>query len=159
MCCGGKGGAYDRGGLKRYYDRVAHMLRINPLPESLREQVSQDESVRGRGRQADRRGPAALHLSAPGRHVRRRRGRADKPGTCTGCGNCTIGCPEGAKNTLDLNYLALAESAGVEVRTLCEVESLADYGGHLHVRYIDHRSGEPDAVDAEYVFLCAGAVG
>jgi cholesterol oxidase len=29
--------------------------------------------------------------------------------TCTGCGGCMIGCRHGAKNTLDLNYLYLAE--------------------------------------------------
>ena len=159
--CGGKGEAYDRSGLKRHYDRVAHMLRINPLPESLRGKYPKTKAfavaagkLTGGDPQRFIYPPLAVTFdAAPGADG------SQKPGTCTGCGNCTIGCPEGAKNTLDLNYLALAESAGVEVRTLCEVESIADYGGHLHVRYIDHRSGEPDAVDAEYVFLCAGAVG
>ena len=31
--------------------------------------------------------------------------------TCTGCGGCMMGCRYGAKNTLDLNYLYLAEEA------------------------------------------------
>ena len=34
---------------------------------------------------------------------------------CTFCGACMIGCPVGAKNTLDKNYLYLAEGLGVEV--------------------------------------------
>ncbi len=34
---------------------------------------------------------------------------------CTLCGGCMVGCREGAKNSLDLNYLHLAERLGVEV--------------------------------------------
>ena len=35
--------------------------------------------------------------------------------TCTGCGGCMMGCRYGAKNTLDLNYLYLAENYGAVV--------------------------------------------
>jgi cholesterol oxidase len=35
--------------------------------------------------------------------------------TCTGCGGCMMGCRYGAKNTLDLNYLYLAEKDGAVV--------------------------------------------
>ena len=35
--------------------------------------------------------------------------------TCKGCGGCMMGCRHGAKNTLDLNYLYLAEKLGVQV--------------------------------------------
>ena len=31
-------------------------------------------------------------------------------GTCVHCGNCYMGCPVSARNTLDLNYLARAET-------------------------------------------------
>ena len=34
---------------------------------------------------------------------------------CKLCGACMIGCPTGAKNTLDLNYLYLAEKLGVVI--------------------------------------------
>jgi cholesterol oxidase len=34
---------------------------------------------------------------------------------CTFCGACMIGCPVGAKNTLDKNYLYLAEGLGVDI--------------------------------------------
>ncbi|MBI4705662.1 MAG: GMC family oxidoreductase [Deltaproteobacteria bacterium] len=36
---------------------------------------------------------------------------------CNGCGGCMIGCRYGAKNTLDKNYLFLAEKRGLEVHT------------------------------------------
>src|SRR3974377_2475517 len=35
--------------------------------------------------------------------------------TCTACGGCIMGCRYGAKNTLDLNYLYLAEKHGARV--------------------------------------------
>ncbi len=35
--------------------------------------------------------------------------------TCKACGGCMMGCQHGAKNTLDLNYLYLAEKRGVQV--------------------------------------------
>jgi choline dehydrogenase-like flavoprotein len=34
---------------------------------------------------------------------------------CTMCGNCMVGCRDGAKNTLVKNYLALAERLGVHI--------------------------------------------
>ena len=35
--------------------------------------------------------------------------------TCTACGGCIIGCRHGAKNSLDLTYLYLAEKLGAQV--------------------------------------------
>lgn len=35
--------------------------------------------------------------------------------TCTACGGCMMGCRFGAKNTLDLNYLYLAEESGATI--------------------------------------------
>jgi len=35
--------------------------------------------------------------------------------TCKGCGGCMMGCRHGAKNTLDMNYLYLAEKRGAQV--------------------------------------------
>ena len=42
---------------------------------------------------------------------------------CRLCGACMIGCPNGAKNTLDLNYLYLAEKLGAVI--LAETEATA----------------------------------
>ena len=43
------------------------------------------------------------------------RGKGPQRTTCTGCGGCIMGCRYGAKNTLDLNYLYLAEKCGAQV--------------------------------------------
>ncbi|MEB2310954.1 MAG: GMC family oxidoreductase [Sorangiineae bacterium] len=44
---------------------------------------------------------------------------------CVLCGACMTGCRYGAKNTLDLNYLYLAEQRGLEVHTETEVVHVA----------------------------------
>lgn len=44
---------------------------------------------------------------------------------CTFCGACMTGCRVGAKNTLDRNYLYLAEKLGAEVRSETEVISVS----------------------------------
>ncbi len=48
---------------------------------------------------------------------------------CTGCGACMTGCRVGAKNTLDLNYLHLAERLGVEIRPETEVTAVRPLPG------------------------------
>ena len=42
-------------------------------------------------------------------------GRGPSRSTCTACGGCMMGCRFGAKNTLELNYLVLAERLGARV--------------------------------------------
>jgi cholesterol oxidase len=51
--------------------------------------------------------------------------------TCIGCGSCMTGCPHNAKNSLDKNYLHLAESRGADVHpltTVTEVRPLPEGG-------------------------------
>ena len=48
---------------------------------------------------------------------------------CTFCGACMTGCRVGAKNTLDRNYLYLAEKHGAEVLAETEVTSVAPKEG------------------------------
>jgi len=42
-------------------------------------------------------------------------GEGPERATCTACGGCMLGCRHGAKNTLDLNYLYLAEKRGARI--------------------------------------------
>ena len=50
--------------------------------------------------------------------------------TCTGCGGCMMGCREGAKNTLDLNYLYLAEKRGATIFAETKVVDVRPLAGH-----------------------------
>jgi len=82
---------------------------------------------------------------------------------CTFCGGCMIGCRPGAKNTLDKNYLYLAEKAGARVvpETRVElVEALPDGGYRLHWRRsTSHLLAEKGALTARSVVFAAGVLG
>ena len=82
-------------------------------------------------------------------------------GTCIHCGNCDIGCPVQAKNTLDLNYLAQAESNGAEIRPLHSVHYLVplDSGYRVDFDRIVDGEREPGFVRASEVFIAAGSLG
>jgi cholesterol oxidase len=59
--------------------------------------------------------------------------------TCRLCGECDIGCNDGAKNTLDHTYLSAAAHHGADVRTRCEVRGFGPLaGGGYEVRYVVH---------------------
>ncbi len=49
--------------------------------------------------------------------------------TCIGCGGCMMGCRYGAKNTLDLGYLYLAEKHGAQVFPETRVVNVKPLGG------------------------------
>jgi len=47
---------------------------------------------------------------------------------CTLCGACMVGCRDGGKNTLDKNYLYLAEKLGVDILPETEVTQILNRG-------------------------------
>jgi cholesterol oxidase len=86
---------------------------------------------------------------------------------CTLCGGCMVGCRHGAKNSLDRNYLHLAEGRGAVIQPLTTVEKIEPIdgdpargyalttrrtGGFLHAR--DRRVWR-----ARRVVLSAGVLG
>ena len=88
--------------------------------------------------------------------------RFGKPqGTCVHCGNCDIGCTVQAKNTLDLNYIAAAESAGAVVQPLSLVTHVSPTDGGWRVSYDRLTEGrrEPAEEVAKRVVLAAGSLG
>jgi cholesterol oxidase len=154
---------YSRQLLDPYYDLVAYMLDIKPITESNFKglppktvQLRQAAANLGRLQQfcyphiaVDFGAPDTIHAN---------KFRRDQKG-CVYCGECDIGCNYHAKNTLDLNYLAVAEDAGAEVATQCEafkIEPTAN-GYRVHVRDHSQMAAER-VVEATRVFVCAGAV-
>lgn len=64
-------------------------------------------------------------------------GRGPARTGCTHCGGCMLGCRVGAKNTLDRNYLHLAEQLGVEVRDQAEVVWIRPVSGGYEVSALE----------------------
>ncbi|GAB2983400.1 GMC family oxidoreductase [Streptomyces pseudoechinosporeus] len=67
-----------------------------------------------------------IHFGAPGQQAGDPyfAGQGPVRTGCTLCGQCTAGCPIGAKNTLPKNYLHLAERAGANIRPLTTAVAL-----------------------------------
>jgi cholesterol oxidase len=84
---------------------------------------------------------------------------------CINCGDCVTGCNVGAKNTLDVNYLAIAKHGGADLFTQVEVRRVEKNpgGGFLvHYRRRESASSLPEEGTIEgkrVVVLAAGALG
>ncbi|MEV6288884.1 GMC family oxidoreductase [Streptomyces sp. NPDC051896] len=82
---------------------------------------------------------------------------------CTECGECMTGCRHGAKNTLNENYLYLAEKAGAVVHPMTTVVSVTDdsRGGYAVATLPTDRKkkGESRLFTARRVVLAAGTYG
>ncbi|MGW1157255.1 GMC family oxidoreductase N-terminal domain-containing protein [Streptomyces sp. NPDC002519] len=82
---------------------------------------------------------------------------------CTECGECMTGCRHGAKNTLNENYLHLAEKAGATVHPMTTVVSVTDDSrGGFAVATLptdDKRKGKGRFFTARQVVLAAGTYG
>jgi len=184
--------------LEAYYDLAAETLKVAPLPKEYRglpKRVQLGRAATDLNRLQKKHGaidaqedktylrtfspPLAVNF-----HHKKDAANPDekedgpKQGTCDLKGNCCLGCPQGAKNTLDFNYLWKAENAGLpadatsppekgvgkpaEVRTLAEVvgiEQVDSEEGKFKVEYRNHNEGKAlQPLHADYVFVCAGAV-
>ncbi|KUN85512.1 cholesterol oxidase [Streptomyces bungoensis] len=82
---------------------------------------------------------------------------------CTECGECMTGCRHGAKNTLNENYLYLAEKAGAVVHPMTTVVSVTDdsRGGYAVATLPtdQKRKGRGRVLTARRVVLAAGTYG
>ena len=113
--------------LSPHYQTARRMLGANPNPHLTRA----DEVMRlcaeeiGKG---DTFHPTevAVFFGEPGKTVRDPYfgGAGPDRAGCVFCGACMVGCRHNAKNTLDKNYLFLAEKLGVEVVPETQVERI-----------------------------------
>jgi cholesterol oxidase len=161
--------------LAPFYERVDRMLKPRPVPgnqvpERLRviRQAASATGFEARFRPL----PVAIAFDEEWQYA------ADQPfsvtrsrrwtnefgkeqGTCVHCGNCYLGCPVSARNTLDLNYLARAESLGAEIRPLHVVRAITREGTGYRVDYdrIEDNRLVPGSVTAARVVVAAGSLG
>lgn len=142
--------------LKPFYDQASRMLGVVEQPamtpsDVVIRQVAEDMGVGG----TFRRTPVGVFFGEPGKTVPDPYfgGAGPERTGCVQCGDCMIGCRVGAKNRLDVNYLHLAERAGVTVRPDTEVTAVRPDGDGWRV---ETRRG---VVTAGQVILSAGALG
>lgn len=161
--------------LNPYYDKVAQMLRVQPIPAGQHTQryllLKRAAESMGAG---DRFQSAPLALSFdpewnyqlpdplnPQRSKTFVNAQGQQQGTCIHLGNCDIGCDVHAKNTLDLNYIPAAERRGAEVRPL-HVVRYAEPTPHGY-RVVFDRIADGRLVrgeeNGERVVIAAGSLG
>ncbi|MEO7981044.1 MAG: GMC oxidoreductase [Sporichthyaceae bacterium] len=153
------GGGYEtwpvqRSDLDPHYDRVEHMLGATRYPyadttaktSALRDSAARlgldwqlpPLAVTFNGRPQDPPVPGAPVEPAPYGNLHGR-----PRSTCRLCGECDIGCNDGAKNTLDHTYLSAAAHHGADLRTGCEVRGFAPLpGGGYEVHYVVHDTAD-----------------
>ena len=116
--------------LAPHYESASRMLGVvtNPCDgpvEKIMRAAARDLGVEGTFRHT----PVGVFFGEPGRRVPDPYFGGEGPDRsgCTECGNCMVGCRDGAKNTLVKNYLWLAERRGAKIepmRTVVEVRPL-----------------------------------
>ncbi len=109
--------------------------------------------------------PLAVHFGeGPGRHSADPffGGEGPERTGCRLCGGCLVGCPYGSKNSLDLNYLHLAEGRGAQILERHRVDAitpLPDGGYELRASDPLARGAAHPPIRAERVVLAAGVLG
>jgi cholesterol oxidase len=83
--------------------------------------------------------------------------------TCRLCGECNMGCNDGAKNTLDHTYLSAAAHHGADLRTLHEARAIQQRatGGYAvaYVRHDGKGAVEAGTIECDRLVLAAGTLG
>ncbi|WP_329125814.1 GMC family oxidoreductase [Streptomyces sp. NBC_01465] len=164
------------GELKPYYDQARRMLgvRLNPtVTEADRylattaEKMGVGDSFHltpvgvfyGDGEDADGETKADPGATVPDPYFG---GAGPDRKACTECGECMTGCRHGAKNTLNENYLYLAEKAGAAVHPLTTVTGVREDGqGGFEVTVVrtDKKRRRPKVLRSRRVVLAAGTYG
>ncbi|ETX08383.1 GMC family oxidoreductase [Candidatus Entotheonella palauensis] len=161
--------------LKPYYDQVGDMLQVQQVPQN---QVPERFKLMQEGAQAlgygDRFRPVPLAVTFDPEwsydlddpfHTKHSKtwtnAQGQQQGTCIHLGNCDLGCDVQAKNTLDLNYIPLAEQHGAEFRPLHMVRYLQPEPDGYRVFFDRFENGQAIAGSetSRKVILAAGSLG
>jgi cholesterol oxidase len=160
--------------LDRWYAKVEAMLELKryPMGETWRYRTAPKARALAEAAaklRADPRGGPAVTLDWPNLAVQfgERHGLAvvnqqgQHQGTCTMCGECNLGCNEGAKNSLDITYLARAERFGATIRTWSAVTAIRrnPEGPGWRLAVADPRGGRERHHDFDRVIVAAGSLG
>lgn len=151
--------AIDGGELDRFYTRTEEALdpRATPPQPPLPKVAAFERMAQNAGRSALAL-PIAVHFGADRRHPF---SGVFQQG-CDNLGRCDVGCPRMSKNTIDITYIARAETFGAEVFPLHEVHRIdppARADGAWRVGFRDLQYKTAGEVRAPVLVLAAGTLG
>jgi cholesterol oxidase len=152
--------------LAPYYERVKHMLGINPTPMLTPPDRILKAIAEERGQGTDfHPTDVAIWFGEPGKTVDDPYFDGEGPPRtgCIRCGGCMLGCRHGAKNSLDKNYLWLARKHGLVLQADTEVTAVRPRPGGGY-RVEAKRGRHPlwrtrQAFTARRVVLAGGVLG
>jgi cholesterol oxidase len=144
----------SRADLDPHYDAVERVLDPAPYPfdhapySSTPKTRAMRDGARGVSEATWFLPPLGIAFGNPGEPPRPGvplHGREDMFGlprySCRLCGECNVGCNYGSKNTLDLNYLSMAEKLGMDIYMRSEVRGIYPAGANgYRVAYVEHAS-------------------
>ncbi|MBI5505147.1 MAG: GMC family oxidoreductase [Deltaproteobacteria bacterium] len=119
-----------------HYQEARRMLGANPSPQIGRaDRCLREVGIELRGKDTFHKNDVGIFFGEPEKTVADPYfgGRGPARTGCTFCGSCMVGCPVGAKNTLDRNYLYLAEALGAAVIPETEVTGVRPCSGGYEV--------------------------
>jgi len=119
-----------------HFDEAKRMLGANPSPQiGIADKYLQEVGIDIRGEETFHKNDVGIFFGTPDEEVPDPYfGGKGPPRTgCTFCGSCMVGCPVGAKNTLDKNYLYLAQGLGAEIIPEIEVTGVRPLNGEYEV--------------------------
>jgi len=123
--------------LSPHYQEARRMLGATPSPSvGVADKILADVGRDVRGKDTFHTNDVGVFFGEPGKTVPDPYfgGKGPDRTGCTLCSACMTGCRDGGKNTLDKNYLFLAEQMGVQVIPETEVLAVRPRGNHYIVQ-------------------------
>ncbi|MEJ7727586.1 MAG: GMC family oxidoreductase [Polyangiaceae bacterium] len=153
-----------RGELEPHYRTARRMLGAAPNPVRTRGDRVLEEIAHDIGREAHfHPTEVAVFFGEPGKRVPDPYfdGQGPERVGCTHCGACMTGCRVGAKNTLDQNYLWLAEKRGLRIEPETEVTAVRPRpdGGYRVETRPSFGGAAPRTFQAAQVVFAGGVMG
>lgn len=151
--------------LMPFYDLAKHMLGATPSPSvGKADEILAEIGKEIRGKDTFHINDVGVFFGEPDKTVPDPyfNGEGPERTGCTFCGACMIGCPVGAKNTLDKNYLYLAENKfGVEIIPETEVTGVRclENGYEIYTKKSTGFVHPPKTFRASGVVLSGGVIG
>ena len=147
--------------LAQHYETARRMLGANQNPKNtfaddVMKELATELGISDKLRRAD----VGVFFGEPGVRVPDPYfdGKGPERRGCIHCGACMIGCSHGAKNTLDKNYLYLAEQLGARIEADTSVTDVHPVGDGYEVAARIHR-GRGVTYRARNVIFAGGVLG